>query len=481
MNYLFWSDELEYPSEEFNYSPNTKYPEYPFSSDTISDKPNKVYDSVRNMFKEMGLDKEHYDTREWNPLGRWVHGNDRVLIKPNFVNHINGSNTNEELDCLVTHPSLIRCILDYVYIAKKNVDNLMIGDAPVIGCDFEALMDNRGYKNVEEFYRVNGLKVPFYDFRMQSNSKYANNNEGIIVKMGKKSSFYGDVNSNYRTPTYDKNNVKNHHAGERQEYSINSNVINADVIINLPKPKTHRKNGYTGAVKNFIGACYNKEYLPHHSKGSISSGGDEFQDASIGTKIESWLNDCIDSTVRKGNFNKTVQFKIAYHLREYIIWLNKKKNITSDPIVTATQGAWYGNNTLWKSVNDMYYCVKNATKEGVLESSNQRTIITLGDMIVSGEHNGPLTPSPKKQNMLLFCDDCIVFDLILTKIMGFDYRKCKGLFNMTQSSVFNTCAYDEIKITSNNAEWNGLLNCIDFSKSVVPFTPADGWKGHIEL
>ena len=51
-------------------------------------------------------------------------------------------------------------------------------------------------------------------------------------------------------------------------------VLEADVIVNLPKLKTHKKAGVTCALKNLIGINGNKEYLPHHRIGGHNLGGD---------------------------------------------------------------------------------------------------------------------------------------------------------------------------------------------------------------
>ena len=52
---------------------------------------------------DLGLDADHIGSEQWNPLGEYVKPHDTVLIKPNLVKHINGSNCGEE--CLYTHPS----------------------------------------------------------------------------------------------------------------------------------------------------------------------------------------------------------------------------------------------------------------------------------------------------------------------------------------------------------------------------------------
>ena len=71
-----------------------------------------------------------------------------------------------------------------------------------------------------------------------------------------------------RITNYDYHEVNRHHRGDRHEYCISEACLSADVIINLPKPKTHRKAGYTGALKNMVGINAAKDYLPHHTKGS---------------------------------------------------------------------------------------------------------------------------------------------------------------------------------------------------------------------
>ena len=58
----------------------------------------------------------------------------------------------------------------------------------------------------------------------------------------------------------------------------------------MPKPKCHRKAGMTSALKNFVGANVRKEFLPHHTMGSIKEGGDEyFVTSKIHSGGEKWM------------------------------------------------------------------------------------------------------------------------------------------------------------------------------------------------
>ncbi|OUO79404.1 hypothetical protein B5F53_07930 [Blautia sp. An249] len=80
------------------------------------------------------MPKDHYGKSNWDPLGEIVHPGDTVLIKPNLVIH---KNLSGGVNCLTTHPSIIRAVLDYVLIALKNKGCVILRDVPVQSCDFE--------------------------------------------------------------------------------------------------------------------------------------------------------------------------------------------------------------------------------------------------------------------------------------------------------------------------------------------------------
>jgi len=63
---------IEYnPSSEYPlvspFSPSEDFPEYLFKD--ISRSKNFVYQQVRNVLKQLGLDIENYNKPEWNPFG----------------------------------------------------------------------------------------------------------------------------------------------------------------------------------------------------------------------------------------------------------------------------------------------------------------------------------------------------------------------------------------------------------------------------
>jgi hypothetical protein len=104
----------EYPRTP-PYHPFERFPEYPFEN--VAGDSNDVYKGFRDLLITLRLDEEHAGTKDWNPLGSIVRPGDNVVIKPNFVmdRHISGGDYN----CVVTHGSVIRAVVDYVSIATS--------------------------------------------------------------------------------------------------------------------------------------------------------------------------------------------------------------------------------------------------------------------------------------------------------------------------------------------------------------------------
>ena len=98
------------------YSPEQAGPEYPFSAATLARSPNSAYAGVREALSLLGLDREHAGTRGWNPLRDIVRPGDMVVLKPNFVREFRETQPGHA-DCVTTHGSVIRAVLDYVFIA----------------------------------------------------------------------------------------------------------------------------------------------------------------------------------------------------------------------------------------------------------------------------------------------------------------------------------------------------------------------------
>ena len=462
-----------YPESRAAFSPSKMFPEYPFSADTLSYQDNTVYQMVRDGLIMMGLDKDHVGRTEWNPLGEIISPGDHVLLKPNMVMDRNNIEENGT-DCLITHPSIVRAVLDYVIIALANTGRIVVGDAPLQSCDFARLIQEQGYCSIVNFYKKQGINVELIDFRsVKSQVKHGvvqitdkeSSDHCIVVNLGKLSEHKSTSYERLRVTNYNPNEMQHHHNDYKHEYMVAASVLTADVIINLPKPKTHRKAGVTGALKNLIGINANKDWLPHHKKGAIDSGGDEYKNRNI---FKGWEADLLDYVNRR-SWKGFVFSQILRVVRHGCFLMG---NWTASD--NYREGSWYGNDTIWRTIVDLNRILLYVVKNGKLQNERQRKIFIIGDMIISGEGEGPLIPTPIQKGILLFGWNAVAFDTVVSDIMGFDYKKIPSIYECygQQTLPLVDFAAEDIDINV-DSKCNENLN----KRS---FTPSLGWKGHIE-
>ena len=470
------SDTKKYPSKETLFRPSKDYPEYLFHGE-VSEKENSVYAMIRESMHMLKMDDKNYGTSDWNPLGQIIKTGDNVLIKPNMVLHHNNSNCGE--DCLYTHPSLVAAMIDYVLIALHGEGKIIVGDAPLQECDFDRLVSESGYKDLIEFYFHRGIDIHLVDFRnvktyekdglhyLQSEEKQ----DGVVVRLDEYSAF-NNLNEerihNFRITNYDPRILQKHHDAKRHEYNVSPYVLNADVIINMPKPKTHRKAGVTISLKNLVGINANKEYLPHHTVGSSDEGGDAYKTANYFLSKANMMLDLRNELMHECEMQCA---GLAFKLYEA---LYKKGMKSTDE--SYWEGSWYGNDTIWRTIVDLNRILYYANKEGVIGRKKQRKLFIVADMIVSGQKEGPLEPTPVYPGTIVMGDDPVWFDRVVCSIMGFDYRNFPSLFakDLTEGKL-RISASNDYEIISNNLMWN-KSSCEAIEKeSSLQFEPTMGW------
>lgn len=475
---------VEYPNGKYCYNPSVCYPEYPFDNEIAPEK-NEVYDMVRECIKRYGLDRNHYGTKDWNPLGDIIDDNNNVLIKPNWVMDFNKAlKDKNDLDCLVTHPSVVRVVVDYVYIALRGKGKIIVADAPMQDCDLENMFRNAGYKSLFEFWQKYIPGVEIYDLRKYSSTfkngiiterkSNGSQNKGIIVDLKEKSMHYLENESGnviYKVSDYSCEKTNDYHHVNKHQYELNELALQADVIINIPKPKCHRLAGMTAGMKNLVGVVYEKSSLPHRKLGDFRHNGDSYKNSSFFKNI---MQICDEQKTKYsengyGNIASMWSFgeKVTYVLGSIL---------SGDKIRI---GGWYGNDTIWRTVVDLNYIMLYAGKNGLLEEKKQRKILTIGDMIICGQKNGPISPQEKKLGMIMIGENNVVFDEVMSSIMGFERNKIRSLSDPKALSMFgyDKEKLDEIKIDINNSVVM-LKNFV--AKEQWEFESHDMWKGHIE-
>lgn len=479
-----------YPGWEYSFSPAKAYPEYPFEEDNLSKEKNVVYEQMRELFHAAEYDKDHYGTSVWNPFGDFIKLGDTVLIKPNWVENKNHNKTvNDNLACLVTNPSVIRVIVDYVYIALKGTGKIIIGDAPMQGCDLEDMFRIVGYPELFDFYKKNGVEIEIQDFRKYSKKTITkgvlsspiltkDSAGSLLVDLGDKSCHRenDELHPIYKVTDYTQEMTADYHSEGRHRYEVNRTSIMADVIINVPKPKTHRLAGMTSAVKNFVGITYEKACLPHRIEGDKVHGGDAYLNASWWKEKMHYFDE------------KRTSYSIAgkYYLSKLNDILMKACYVIGVAFGADKYriGSWYGNDTVWRTSIDLNYVLNYANNDGEIEDDKQRKIITIADMFICGQKDGPVSPIPKKLGMAMMSDNNLLFDWTMCKIMGFDHHKLPMLANDISYKKMGYESEQELKAEKIRFVSNGFY--LDTSvgefepKAAWAFEAHTCWKGHVE-
>lgn len=241
------------------------------------------------------------------------------------------------------------------------------------------------------------------------------------------------------------------------------------MIINVPKPKTHRKAGITASLKNMIGCVAKKECLPHHAKGAQSCGGDEYLNKSKIKAVRTFFAERNDASV-------ILKDKISYPSKIASTCLYQlQKRIAKDDY---SEGSWYGNDTIWRTIADVNRVIRYADKEGIMRGKPQRKMFIIADMVVSGEKEGPMLPSAKQVGIIAAGSEQVAFDEAIASLMGFDYRRIPSIVKMPQLNIYKLPCSEPVT-DSNSAQ------LIDYLKGEticdeLSFVPSSGWVGAIE-
>lgn len=406
-----------------------------------------------------------------NAIASWIGNNDdgltsiidqdsKVVIKPSFVNHRNKG--NEGLECLITNQQVIIEVLKKV--AACNPKQIILGDAPIQGCVWEKLVTNR-MRN--DFQNIVGI-IPFQikDFRRtvyNSGAQMENivpESEFILFDLNEDSYLeeVSDLTGRFRVSMYDHRKLNKTHCKGKHQYLIAKDLIDADVVISIPKLKTHKKAGLTGALKNLVGINGNKEYLPHHRKGGTLSGGDCYPGSSIVKSVIENLDDlaymCANEYLRK----------CLVFCKRSIFYVYRK--LGGDESIN---GNWYGNNTVWRTILDLNRILYFGTKDAQISSKQQRKIISITDAIICGEGDGPLSPEPLPIGVITVTNRPDVADYFHARLLGMKPEQIQLIANA--KSLFGCNTPEQIKIVFNGCEYEITDSIFEFPAAKMP----KGW------
>jgi hypothetical protein len=368
-------------------------------------------------------------------------------------------------------------VVDYCYIALQGKGQITVCDAPLQSADFGPICRHAKLDELCDLYKREAhFEVEIVDLRKvvcsrrsptEKHEQGGDPNGYAIIDLGSASCHAGrNVDYNrYRVTDYNPTFMQQYHNTINHKYFISKTLLSADVVVNLPKLKTHRKAGLTCALKNMIGMNCIKDALPHHTAGSKEENGDEYLHKNVNKKLSSFLE---DFTYRRELSNRFLLRAISAVRDTNSLIL---KFTAKDPFF---EGSWYGNDTIWRTVLDLNRILYYADKSGVMRDSAQRTAFILVDAIVAGEREGPLEPTSKECGVLIAGLNPVAADCAAAGIMGFDYQKITHIAKSFSLNEYPLMAVpsDRIVIFDNGTR----TDCQGIAERNYGFVPSKGWE-----
>ena len=268
--------------------------------------------------------------------------------------------------------------------------------------------------------------------------------------------------------SYDMAETNTRHAGSRHEYLLCRTPMDADVLINIPKLKTHKKVGVTCALKNLVGINANKNWLPHHTEGTPDVGGDQFPVATSKARLEHGLMGVVKRSLK----NRPRLSRLFVPLKKL------GRAYFGDTHSVVRSGNWHGNDTCWRmvrrseQVSVLFRRQRAATTQTAPVSRRRRRNRRRRRATADGA-------GPQAVRVVLAGTHPTAVDCVAASVMGFDWQRIRLLANCFRIRDLNFVPFtaDAIAVSSNKAEWNGRLPEM---RDTFRFRPHFGWTGAIE-
>jgi len=416
------------------------------------------------------------------PAG-FIRPGDRVVLKPNWIKeHDERFPGPDQWQHVITHPAVIEAVTRWVAVRLRGNGSITLCDAPQTDSSFDTIRRYCSLDELVERCRTDypGLKIRLLDLRPEewrtvdgvtvARRQLPGDPAGhTIVRLDAASELVGySGQGRLYGASYDMAETNERHAGTRHEYLLCRTPLDADVLINLPKLKTHKKVGVTCALKNLVGINANKNWLPHHTEGTPQQGGDQFPSATTSAKLEHALMGSAKRWLRNRPGLSRLFVPVKKVGRLYF----------GDTQKVVRSGNWHGNDTCWRMVLDLNKCLFSFDGSGRPRSQPLR-YLSLVDGIVGGEGNGPMAPDPKPCGVILAGFHPVAVDCVAATLMGFDWRSLRLLRNSFRMQELTFVAFQpaDMQVISNNPKWSGG---IEGMTDTFRFRPHFGWIGAIE-
>ena len=409
------------------------------------------------------------------PFANIIPSGAKVLIKPNFVLHANQGPWG--IEPLVTQTSVVRAATEAAL--RAGASEVIVGDAPVQGCDFGELLrvnqldvwaealsrkDPR-FRGIRDFRRTTCVTVD--GVRIATEGVLAEDHF-VLFDLGPDSLLepVTDPRESFRVTCYDPRLLAKTHAPGRHQYLIAREILEADVIINLPKLKTHKKAGITCALKNLIGINGNKEYLPHHRFGGSNDGGDCYPGESRVKKL-------LERVADRQNMAASITAGRVWN--GVATQLDRVVRLQGDRL--GIEGSWSGNDTIWRTCLDLNRILLYGRADASMAPNVQRRVVHVVDAVIAGHGDGPLAPQPLPMGLILAGHNAAAVDWVGARLLGFDPQRVPVVDHAFDAFKWQLTAFgrDDIRLTG---EWRpGVAERIADRRGgpVLPTIYPPGW------
>lgn len=349
-------------------------------------------------------------------------GISRIFVLPNLVTW-----RPRGLEAICTSPTVIGQVLTQLRDLFRAAQ-IRWGNAPLQGCDWDRLVEALSLRQIAHGHLsfakgaiegpldLRGLRARWGRWGTLTKRETERcRGSYVFVDLGEESLleelYWSEPAPVFAVSDYPLSWTAGYHSRGRHVYVIHRAVLEADLVVSVPKLKTHEKVGITCALKGTVGAVARKECLPHFRIGGVGEGGDEYPAAGVAAKAAL-------SVLRHAD-------ALGVSILANILRVPAKATLKFEQRARGSilGGAWHGNDTCWRMAIDVARILRYARPDGSLSDVPVREHIAIVDGIVAGEGEGPLRPTPRYVGALIAGADVCAVDYACALVMGFQPLK----------------------------------------------------------
>lgn len=413
----------------------------------------------------------------------------KIVLKPNWVLH--ETDPAFPIHALVTGARLIEATAQACLDRFPDAESILVGDCPLQYADWPRLCRQCGLDAVRDrLGKISSGKITFRDLRKDvfcqdenhflaaSGEEHGDPDGYREVELGARSHLepISAQARKFAVNDYSSTVTASNHQPGSHRYLVSQSILDCDLLINLPKWKSHQKSGVTGALKNLVGINGDKAYLPHFRKGAPRWGGDEYRDEHRWLYFaQTHLRETFQKRSRLAYGLLKPGWEILKRIRGIETRLDHQAAAPKNFYIAG--GAWHGNDTIWRMIYDLNLVIRCVDATGRLHAEPQRDYFCIVDGLVSGEGNGPLQPLPRETDWLVIGTDPFEIDAVLAWCMGFDPAK---LPIIARRGEFLGPGWGKFVWPDLPVEMDGVQMPLTETAVNFHFSPPPGWRNHIE-